>query len=229
MRAKVWLAVAAVFLAGVPNSLSAQSDELSALNKQFERYFEAGNWSSADGVFARAGPAYPGRVTTLNSLARLPDQPDVATALDSLARLYRAKGYYSDAELLLRRSLAIREKVLGPYHPDVATTLNNLAELSDPGAPTPSSRCFGVRSRSANGRLVPITPTWLLRSTTWPRCTEPRATTLPPSRCIGVRLRSARRRSIPAILTSLMCSTTWPYSITLRAATPRPSRYFGAR
>jgi CHAT domain-containing protein len=38
-------------------------------------------------------------------------------------------GNYSAAEPLLKRSLAIREKALGPEHPDVATSLNNLAEL----------------------------------------------------------------------------------------------------
>jgi tetratricopeptide (TPR) repeat protein len=34
-----------------------------------------------------------------------------------------------DAEPLLQRALAILEKALGPGHPDVATSLNNLAEL----------------------------------------------------------------------------------------------------
>ena len=38
-------------------------------------------------------------------------------------------GRYSEAEPLYKQSLAIREKVLGPNHPDVAATLNGLAEL----------------------------------------------------------------------------------------------------
>ena len=33
------------------------------------------------------------------------------------------------AEPLYERALALREKALGPEHPDVATSLNNLAEL----------------------------------------------------------------------------------------------------
>jgi hypothetical protein len=37
------------------------------------------------------------------------------------------RGNYSQAEPLYQRSLAIDEKVLGKEHPDVATTLNNLA------------------------------------------------------------------------------------------------------
>jgi tetratricopeptide (TPR) repeat protein len=38
-------------------------------------------------------------------------------------------GDYEKALPLYQRALEIREKLLGPQHPDVATTLNNLAEL----------------------------------------------------------------------------------------------------
>ena len=45
-----------------------------------------------------------------------------------------AQGTYAAAEPLYQRSLAIREKTLGPDHPHVATSLNNLALLySDQG------------------------------------------------------------------------------------------------
>jgi tetratricopeptide (TPR) repeat protein len=40
-----------------------------------------------------------------------------------------AQGRYVDAEPLYKRSLAISEKSLGPDHPGVATSLDNLAEL----------------------------------------------------------------------------------------------------
>ena len=42
--------------------------------------------------------------------------------------LYQA-GKFADAVPLAQRALAIREKALGPDHPDVALALNNLAEL----------------------------------------------------------------------------------------------------
>jgi CHAT domain-containing protein/Tfp pilus assembly protein PilF len=48
--------------------------------------------------------------------------------MDVLAGLYLDQGRYTDADLLFKRSLAIREKALGPDHPDVATSLNNLAQ-----------------------------------------------------------------------------------------------------
>jgi C-terminal processing protease CtpA/Prc len=38
-------------------------------------------------------------------------------------------GRYSEAIPLVQRALAMREKALGPDHPDVATLLNNLASL----------------------------------------------------------------------------------------------------
>ena len=50
-------------------------------------------------------------------------------SLNNLAELYRAQGRYVDAEPLIKRSLAIYEKVLGHDHPDVGLSLNNLAAL----------------------------------------------------------------------------------------------------
>jgi CHAT domain-containing protein len=47
--------------------------------------------------------------------------------LNSLALLYRDMGEYAKAEPLYQRALKIREKALGPDHPDTATALNNLA------------------------------------------------------------------------------------------------------
>jgi tetratricopeptide (TPR) repeat protein len=57
------------------------------------------------------------------------EHPHVAASLNNLAELYRNMGNYSQAEPLLRRSLAISEKMLGKEHPTVAHSLNNLAVL----------------------------------------------------------------------------------------------------
>ncbi|CAN0490807.1 unnamed protein product, partial [Scytosiphon promiscuus] len=46
--------------------------------------------------------------------------------IDSLAV---SQARFAEAEPLLERSLAIREKVLGAEHPDVARSLNTYAEL----------------------------------------------------------------------------------------------------
>ena len=53
----------------------------------------------------------------------------MAASLNNLAGLYRALGNYAEAEPLYKRAMAIREKALGPDHPDVAMSLENLAVL----------------------------------------------------------------------------------------------------
>jgi tetratricopeptide (TPR) repeat protein len=54
-----------------------------------------------------------------------------ASRLDREAQQLNQQGRYAEAEPLYKRSLAIREKALGPDHPDVALSLNNLAGLYD--------------------------------------------------------------------------------------------------
>ena len=53
----------------------------------------------------------------------------MAVTCNNLAALSYAKGDETEADRLYRRALTIKEKVLGPEHPDVAMTLNNLAVL----------------------------------------------------------------------------------------------------
>lgn len=43
--------------------------------------------------------------------------------------VFSRKGEYDEAKLLLERALAIDEKVYGPDHPTVATTVNKFAAL----------------------------------------------------------------------------------------------------
>ncbi len=57
------------------------------------------------------------------------NQADFSTALNNLASLYHDQGKHEQAEPLYQRALTIREKQLGPEHPDTAGSLNNLAAL----------------------------------------------------------------------------------------------------
>ena len=50
------------------------------------------------------------------------DHRATARRLNSLAFLYHRQGNHAEAEPLYLRSLAIREEVLGPEHPEVAVT-----------------------------------------------------------------------------------------------------------
>jgi len=114
------------------------------------------NGSAQDAVeqlIARLVAIYPGRgyddpgswplcaQLTPHLLARRDARPNHARIvaswpelLDRVGTYFHGRGGYADARPLYERALAIREKALGPEHPDVATSLNNLASLlSDQG------------------------------------------------------------------------------------------------
>jgi tetratricopeptide (TPR) repeat protein len=55
------------------------------------------------------------------------DDLDVAATLNSLAQGYRSQRKYGEAKELIKRALAMQERLLGPDHPDVASSLNRLA------------------------------------------------------------------------------------------------------
>src|SRR5262249_16063197 len=117
-------------------------------------------------------------------------------------------GRYQEAEPLFKRALAIREKALGPEHPDTAGGLNNLALLfSDQGcyeeAEPLYKRALAIREKVL-GPEHPHTPTSLtnLASLT-PSCASspPKPPTRRPNRSSSLPSRSARRCLGPSIPT----------------------------
>src|SRR5258708_15671606 len=48
------------------------------------------------------------------------NDPKVATTLNDLSQVYRAQSKYADAEPLMERHLALKERFLGKFHPDLA-------------------------------------------------------------------------------------------------------------
>ncbi len=52
-----------------------------------------------------------------------PGQPDVAQCLNNPALIDNAQGKYPEAEPLVKRAPAIRDKSLGPDHPDLVFRL----------------------------------------------------------------------------------------------------------
>ena len=94
------------------------------------------------GLFLRTDGSYLGRsfaYVVKQAFQRMAHRGDVATRFDQLARrncgihhyavFLANQGKYDDAEPLYKRALTIREEVLGPDHPEVASSLNNLATL----------------------------------------------------------------------------------------------------
>jgi tetratricopeptide (TPR) repeat protein len=57
------------------------------------------------------------------------NDPRLGTTLDHLSWVLCAEGKASEAEPLAKQALAVREKVLGPEHPDLVKSLNTLACL----------------------------------------------------------------------------------------------------
>ena len=59
------------------------------------------------------------------------DDPKTATALNNLGANLQMQERYKEAEPVLRRALAMKEKVMGSMSQSVANTLNNLAEVCE--------------------------------------------------------------------------------------------------
>jgi tetratricopeptide (TPR) repeat protein len=55
-----------------------------------------------------------------------PEDPYTATSLNNLAQLLKAQGDFAGAQPLYERALAIREKSLGPEHPETASAQGDL-------------------------------------------------------------------------------------------------------
>jgi tetratricopeptide (TPR) repeat protein len=102
---------------------SALPGETEELTKTVVQLYAAGQYLSAIPLAERA--------LDIQEKALGPDHPDVATALNNLASLYRYDGQLALAESLYRRALNIDERALGPDHAAVARDLSNLASLYD--------------------------------------------------------------------------------------------------
>jgi Flp pilus assembly protein TadD len=84
------------------------------------------------------------------------------TLNDEVQSLYQ-KGQYERAVVVTKKALEVAEKAVGPNHPDVATSLNNLAVLYDiQGQYAQADRSSSARSQSAKRLEVRTIPLWPL-------------------------------------------------------------------
>ena len=63
--------------------------------------------------------------------ARRSEHPDTLMSMNNLAVVLDSQGKYEAAEEMYRRTLELREKVLGSKHPDTLMSMNNLAGVLD--------------------------------------------------------------------------------------------------
>ena len=80
-------------------------------------------------------------------------QPDNPEYLNAAGRIAHDLGRYPEAHTFYEKALAIREKSLGPEHPDVALSLNNLALLYDTEGQYPKAeplyqRALAIREKA---------------------------------------------------------------------------------
>ena len=84
-------------------------------------YIEFANWAQCERLVAHA--------RTAAALADDAVGEPLGRLLNQSAFYLAERAGYAEAEPIYQRSLRLREKALGPDHPDVATSLNNLAAL----------------------------------------------------------------------------------------------------
>ena len=144
--------------------------------------------------------------------------------------LYRPQGRYAEAEPLYKRSLAIREKALGPDHPDVGTALNNLALLHHTQGRYAEAEPLYKRSLAIREKaLGPDHPYVAQSLNNLGELYRPQGRYAQAEPLFKRSLSIKRRRWGPTTPTWPSRSTTSASSITRKADTPRPSRSTSAR
>src|SRR5262249_14438733 len=79
----------------------------------------------------------------------------VPSSLDGLALINERRGNIAAALALSERSLAIREKTLGPSHPDIAASLHNASELVERSGDTDRARSMLEKALAIQQKTLP--------------------------------------------------------------------------
>ncbi len=106
-------------------------------------------------------------------------QPDNSRYLNAAGLLSYTLGRYQEGEKFLQLALELREKSLNPEHPDVAQSLNNLAELYRAQGKYGEAEPLCKRAWPSGKRPWGLsTRSWPTASTTWQGYTRPRESML---------------------------------------------------
>jgi len=107
--------------AGVKHPALAQGDDVETLEARIPQLMIEGKWGEAVTLAER--------LTEKVRARKGEDHLDTARSLVTLAGLYSVQRRLTEAEPLLKRALAIREKALGPSHPDTVAILGVLGPI----------------------------------------------------------------------------------------------------
>jgi tetratricopeptide (TPR) repeat protein len=100
---------------------AAEPADIGAIEKKFNELIAARNYNAAL-IEAQ-------KLQTAAAAQFGDNDARYADALRPLAMIYMTQGRHGDAEAVLNRELAIRERSQGAHHPDVAQTLDDLASV----------------------------------------------------------------------------------------------------
>ncbi len=109
---------------GLLAAVAMAAQDPGKMPEAWEQKYEAASKEAMSGAYAKAEVLMLEVVAEAEKLGA--QDPRLATPLANLGSFYAGRKRYAEAEPLLRRALAIREKALGPDHPDVARTLVSL-------------------------------------------------------------------------------------------------------
>jgi tetratricopeptide (TPR) repeat protein len=134
-------------------ALTFASPNASAGEAEWQAHMKAGMAAYQRGDYRSAAASFAAALKEAEAFGE--SHQRFATTINNLAVMYMHQGRYAEAEPLYRRTLSIYEKALGPDHPDLGTTLNNLAGCIERKAATRKpSRFTGGLYRFARKRSV---------------------------------------------------------------------------
>ncbi|MGE0128903.1 MAG: tetratricopeptide repeat protein [Blastocatellales bacterium] len=124
----VAMTIQAAFIARERDRANQEAATAEAVTRSLVTLFEIADPSKSSGNVITARELLDQGAEKV--VRELKDQPEVqARLMDTIGRLYQSIGSYDRAQPLLEEALKLRRQSLGPEHPDVAASLNHLAEV----------------------------------------------------------------------------------------------------
>ena len=166
-----------------------------ALGRRFPSSLN-GDLKRTELAYAEAAVYYQQAVEVMESVPTA--RQELAEYLNAWGLVSHEAGEYAKAGPLYRRALGIREQALGPTHPGVAQSLNNLAALYQAQGRYAAAEPLYQRALASRERVLGTDhPDIAMTSTTSPRSTASRAAMPRTSRSINGPWRYASRPWVP--------------------------------